>query len=60
MLLAQTTTTWTSTTYDAWAENDQEPCLYVEFFKQEQSKPPWMRSSSCLIYCPCWRHRVYC
>jgi hypothetical protein len=37
-----------------------EPCMIEEFFKQEQLRAPWLRSTSCLIACPCSRHRVIC
>ena len=37
-----------------------EVCMIEEFFKQEQLKAPWLRSTSCLIACPCSRHRVIC
>ena len=36
-------------------------CLIEEFFKNEQNKPPHLRSNSCLICCPCPKcNRVMC
>lgn len=40
--------------------DNEQPCLIEEFFKKEQEKPAHLRSNSCLIACPCPRHRVYC
>lgn len=34
-------------------------CLVEQFFREEAKKPPGLRSSSCMISCPCPRCNPY-
>jgi hypothetical protein len=43
-----------------FSPTDDRPCAIEEFFRQEQKKPWWMRSSSCLLYCNCPKCRITC
>jgi hypothetical protein len=37
-------------------------CAYDHFFKEEQKKPWWLRSSSCMLVCHCKKcsRRIVC